>query len=33
VLNVLERWGWSAGDVAIVGVWLEVCALLVIWLS
>lgn len=31
--KVLEQRGWSSPELAIVAVWLEICALLVIWLS
>ncbi len=31
--DVLEQWGWGSHELAIVAVWLEICALLVIWLS
>lgn len=31
--SMLERWGWSSQDLAIVAVWLQICSLLVIWLS
>ena len=30
---VLERWGWSSYDLVVVTGWLEVCAVLVIWVS
>jgi hypothetical protein len=31
--NVLDQWGWSPNELAVVAVWLEIGALLVIWLS
>jgi hypothetical protein len=30
---VPERWGWSSHDLTVVAVWLEICAVIVIWLS
>lgn len=29
----LRRWGWSVEDLTVVAIWMEICALLVIWLS
>jgi len=30
---ILERWRLSSYDLVVVAAWLEVCAVLVIWLS
>jgi hypothetical protein len=33
VPSLLQRWGWDSYDLAVIVAWLEVCAVLVIWLS
>ena len=30
---LFARWAWSSHDLNVVPVWLEICAVLVIWLS
>lgn len=33
LVSMLERWEWSQHELAIVAVWLQICSLLVVWLS